>query len=140
MDASQFIYFSGRPIIAMVAHDERVNLKAVQEVHDDAASSTGDRDIFFLTTCFLAPAEAMESEYRPYEPVVRVHPPPRYVPMGRTTPQVVPPEAMRNAAGPVYRTGDGSHPPFAPHVQADHRPGEIQKPHTGGAGLPIWQW
>ena len=49
---------------------------------------------FFLTTCFLAPAEAMESEYRPYEPVVRVHPPPRYVPMGRTTPQVVPPEAM----------------------------------------------
>ena len=95
---------------------------------------------FFLTTCFLAPAEAMESEYRPYEPVVRVHPPPRYVPMGRTTPQVVPPEAMRNAAGPVYRTGDGSHPPFAPHVQADHRPGEIQKPHTGGAGIPIWQW
>ena len=48
MDASQFIYFSGRPIIAMVAHDERVNLKAVQEVHDDAASSTGDRDIFLL--------------------------------------------------------------------------------------------
>ena len=47
---------------------------------------------------------------------------------------------LRAAAGPVYRTGDGSHPPFAPHVQADHRPGEIQKPHTGGAGLPIWQW
>ncbi len=96
--------------------------------------------LVFLTTCVMTPAQGMESEYRAYEPAGGIHLPSAQAPHGRATPPVVPPEVSRNTVGPVFRTGDGSHAPIVPHVQVDHRPGEIPKPHTGGAGFPIWQW
>lgn len=93
-----------------------------------------------LMTCLVTSAGAMESEYRAYEPAGGVHSPSRHALQDRATQPVVPLEASPKAAGPVYRTGDGSHPPVAPHVPVDLRPGDIPKQDTGSAGLSLWRW
>lgn len=94
----------------------------------------------FLTTCFVTPALAMESEYRTYEPGAkhghRVAP---ALPAG-VTPAPASRDDSRRAIGPAFRTGDGSHRPLAPHLSLDTRPNEFPKQDPGGAGLPVWRW
>lgn len=94
----------------------------------------------FLTTCFVTPAPAMESEYRPYELAGKHDHPTVPAPHAGATRSPVPLENSRRPTGPALRTGDGSHPIFAPHLSRGIRPGEIPKHDTGGSGLPVWRW
>lgn len=94
----------------------------------------------FLTTCFVTPTRAMESENRVYEPAGRHDHP--AAPTGDAevirSPALL--EDSRQPTGPAFRTGDGSHPAIAPYLSRDIRPGEIPRHDTGAAGIPVWRW
>ncbi len=95
---------------------------------------------FVLTTCYVIPAQAMESEYRPYEPSGRHDHPTVTVPLAGSTRTLVPLKDFRRPTNPTFRTGDGSHPRLVPHLSRDIRPGAIPMHDTGDAGFPVWRW